>query len=39
MINGRERLKKKLGDEKLAHMEWEIEKVIFGGREDKEVWS
>ena len=39
MINGRERLKKKLGDEKLAHMEWEIEKVILGGREDKEVWS
>ena len=39
MINGRERLKKKLGEEKLFHMEWEIEKVIFGGREDKEVWN
>lgn len=37
--NGRNRLKKKLGDEKLAHMEWQIEKVIFGGREDKEAWN
>ena len=39
MVNGREHLRKKLGEEKLSHMEWEIEKVIFGGRKDKEVWN
>lgn len=39
MINGRERIKKKLGEEKMSHMEWEIEKVIFGGKADKKAWN